>query len=102
MRFHQALAGRAGSPRVDETVRHLLAELRLVFHVMSAPREFHEPYLRENRRIYHLLASGDVPAAAAALGACLDTAEKQLTSAYAGRGPASAAATSTGATGTPR
>jgi DNA-binding GntR family transcriptional regulator len=92
MSFHQALAGLAGSPRVDETVRHLLAELRLVFHVMSAPREFHEPYLRENRRIYHLLAAGDVAGAAAALAEYLDAAEKQLTQAYAERG----------ATGAPR
>lgn len=95
MRFHQALAGLAGSPRVDETVRHLLAELRLVFHVMRAPREFHETYLRENRRIYHLLAAGDVPGAGKVLADYLDAAEKQLTRAYAEQGSASAADTAT-------
>src|SRR6266511_716501 len=69
MRFHQAVAALAGSPRVDETMRRVLAELRLVFHVMQAPREFHEPYLRNNREIYQLLAVGQTLAAAAAVQA---------------------------------
>lgn len=37
MRFHEALAALAASPRVNETMRQLLAELRLAFHVMSRP-----------------------------------------------------------------
>jgi DNA-binding GntR family transcriptional regulator len=82
MHFHQAIAGLAGSRRVSETVRRLLAELRLVFLVMSAPREFHEPYLRTNREIYELLAAGRADAADAALAAYLDAAERQLLAAF--------------------
>lgn len=83
MHFHQSLAAIAGSPRIDQAMRHVLAELRLVFHVMAAPRTFHEPYLAENRRILELLEAGDLDAAERALSVYLDSAEKQLTAAYA-------------------
>ncbi|QXJ20608.1 GntR family transcriptional regulator [Actinomadura graeca] len=80
--FHQALAALVGSPRVDEMTRHLLAEMRLVFHEMGSPREFHEPYLARNRRIHDLLAAGAVQDAERELRAYLDDAEAQLTTAY--------------------
>lgn len=86
MRFHQAVAALAGSPRVEEAMRHVLAELRLVFHVMAAPRTFHEPYLAENRRILDLLESGEAGAAAETLERYLTAAEEQLTEAYAATG----------------
>lgn len=86
MRFHQALAALAGSPRVDETMRQLLAELRLAFHVMAWPREFHEPYLRENRAIADLLAAGSTSAAVERLDTYFDSAETQLVEAYRSRG----------------
>ncbi|MBO2462203.1 GntR family transcriptional regulator [Actinomadura violacea] len=82
IRFHQALAALVGSPRVDEMTRHLLAEMRLVFHEMGSPREFHEPYLARNRRLYDLLERGDTGAAEAELRSYLDDAEAQLTKAY--------------------
>jgi DNA-binding GntR family transcriptional regulator len=88
MRFHQAVAGLAGSRRVSEAVRRLLAELRLVFSVMSAPRQFHEPYLVFNREIYTLLAAGDAEAAQTAMGGYLDAAEAQLLDAYTASGTA--------------
>jgi len=97
MHFHRALVGLAGSPRMDEAIRQLLAELRLVFHVMEPPREFHEPYVRENRRIYHLLAAGDIAGARAALADYLDLAEKQLVEAYSERAAAVDTATRRGA-----
>lgn len=83
MRFHQALAALADSPRVDEAMRHLLAELRLVFHVMAAPKTFHEAYLAENRRLLDLLVAGSYAEAARALESYLSAAESQLTEAYA-------------------
>lgn len=83
MRFHQSLAALSGSPRVEEAMRHVLAELRLVFHVMAAPQTFHEPYLADNRRILDLLESGEPDAAATALERYLTAAEEQLTAAYA-------------------
>jgi DNA-binding GntR family transcriptional regulator len=86
MHFHQAIASLAGSPRTDEAMRRVLAELRLVFHVMDAPRTFHERYLPGNRAIADLLAAGDFEAAERELGAYLDAAEAQLVEAYGQQG----------------
>lgn len=83
MRFHRAVAALAESPRIDESMRHVLAELRLVFHVMAAPQTFHEPYLSDNRTILELLEAGDLDGAERALAGYLDTAEAQLAAAYA-------------------
>jgi len=82
MHFHQAVAALAQSPRVTEAMGHLLAELRLVFHVMDAPRAFHQVYLPQNRAILEQLAAGDLAGAESAIGAYLDTAEAQLLAAY--------------------
>ena len=49
LHFHQAIGALAQSPRVDEMMRRALAELRLVFHAMTDPEEFHGPYLGRNR-----------------------------------------------------
>lgn len=83
MHFHQAVSALAQSPRVDEAVGHLLAELRLVFHVMVVPQAFHESYLPDNRAILELLAAQEFAAAETALATYLDTAEAQLVAAYA-------------------
>ncbi|MES9609642.1 FCD domain-containing protein [Actinomadura sp. NPDC000929] len=87
IRFHEAIAGLVGSPRVDEMIRHLLAEMRLVFHEMGSPREFHEPYLARNRRIHDLLARGDFAEAERELRSYLDDAESQLSAAYREKAP---------------
>lgn len=78
MRFHQALVALARSTRADEAMRHLLAELRLVFHVMADPHTFHQPYLAGNRELLGLLGSGRYADAETALTAYLDRAEEQL------------------------
>jgi DNA-binding GntR family transcriptional regulator len=83
MYFHQAVAALAASRRVDETMRHVLAELRLVFHVMARHRRFHEPYLAGNRELYRLLVAGDQDAAERRLSDYLDAAERQLVDAFA-------------------
>jgi DNA-binding GntR family transcriptional regulator len=83
MHFHQAIAALAGSRRVDETMRQVLAELRLVFHVMARHRRFHEPYLSGNRELYALLAAGDLAGAQLRLASYLDAAERQLVEAFA-------------------
>lgn len=85
MRFHEALAALAGSPRVDELMRALLAELRLVFHVMDEPRPFHEPYLAGNRAIAELVVAGRAADADRALAEYLGLAEQQLLEAFAAR-----------------
>jgi DNA-binding GntR family transcriptional regulator len=86
MHFHRAVGALLGSPRADETMRQLLAELRLVFHVMAAPRDFHAPYLDRNREISGLLAAGRHGAAADALAVYFDDAERQLLDAFTALG----------------
>lgn len=82
MRFHQAVSALAESPRLEEAMGHLLAELRLVFHVMRAPQAFHEAYLVDNRAILELLTAEDFDAAESAMATYLDTAEAHLVEAY--------------------
>ncbi|ARQ71533.1 GntR family transcriptional regulator [Streptomyces marincola] len=85
IRFHQELVALAGSPRTNEVMRGILAELRLVFHVMEDPRRFHEPYLPRNREILRALAAGDAAGAEALLAAYLDDSRRQLAEAYGRR-----------------
>ncbi len=84
--FHQALVALADSPRLDELMRGLLAELRLVVQVMDNPRWYHEPCLPRNERIVDALAAGDGPGAAEQLREYLTDAEQQLVEAYTNRG----------------
>lgn len=81
--FHQAITAAAGSPRIDELMGGVLAELRLVFHVVDNPRWFHEPYLSRNREILGALERGNGAQAERLLAAYLDDAEQQLVAAYA-------------------
>ncbi|MEU3192790.1 GntR family transcriptional regulator [Streptomyces sp. NPDC006992] len=85
MRFHQGLVQLAGSPRTDEMMRGVLAELRLVFQVMDDPRRFHEPYLPRNEQILRTLRDGDGPGAERLLADYLDDSRRQLAEAYARR-----------------
>jgi DNA-binding GntR family transcriptional regulator len=88
IRFHQEIVAVAGSPRLDELMRGVLAELRLVFHVMANPRWFHEPYLSRNRDILAALERGNGVEAEHLLATYLDAAERQLVEAYTARRPA--------------
>lgn len=81
-RFHQALVALNQSPRLDESMRHLLAELRLVFHVMKNHRSFHEPFVARNRELLGLIAAGRSEEAARYLESYLDEAERMLLRAY--------------------
>jgi DNA-binding GntR family transcriptional regulator len=83
--FHRAITALAASPRVDELMGALGAELRLVFHTMPDTRALHEPYLPRNREILARLEAGDGPEAARLLEAYLDDAESALLSHLAGR-----------------
>ncbi|MEU4091413.1 GntR family transcriptional regulator [Streptomyces sp. NPDC026673] len=80
--FHQAVADLARSTRLSELMTGVLAELRLAFHVMDDPREFHEPYLGGNRRILSALEAADLVKAELLLASYLDDAEKQLVRRY--------------------
>ena len=79
--FHRAVVALAGSPRLDAQMELLLAEMRLVFHRMDRPGDFHLPYLAENAVIAEHLAAGRRAGAAAALAGYLEGAEKQLVAA---------------------
>ncbi len=83
--FHQALVALAGSPRLADLMRGILAELRLVFHVMADPRRFHEPYLARNREILTRIQAGDAAGADQMLAEYLADAERQLVDAYAAK-----------------
>ncbi|KOT59401.1 MULTISPECIES: GntR family transcriptional regulator [Streptomyces] len=85
LRFHQAVVGLAGSPRMDELMRGVLAELRLVFHVMDDPRRFHAPYLTRNRQILEALEAGEAAEAERLLESYLEDSRAQLSGAYAQR-----------------
>ncbi|MDF5758131.1 GntR family transcriptional regulator [Spongiactinospora sp. TRM90649] len=82
IRFHQALARMNDSQRLDDVMRQLLAELRLVFHVMIDPRSFHGPFVPRNQELVALLAAGETDRAARALESYLDDAEALLIEAY--------------------
>jgi DNA-binding GntR family transcriptional regulator len=82
--FHRALVAMAASPRLEQQMKLLLAEMRLVFHRMTGVREFHEPYLDRNDRIAGLLEAGLREQAATEVEEYLGVAEKQILDALAG------------------
>ncbi len=82
LHFHQAIGALAQSARVDEMMRRALAELRLVFHAMTDPEQFHAPYLGRNRVIAGLVDAGRGEEAEHELYAYLTDAEKQLLAVY--------------------
>lgn len=87
MVFHQAITALAGSPRMNELMRGVLAELRLHFHSMPDRRRLHEPYLERNREILSVIETGDGPAAERLLHKYLDDSEHQLVEAYQAAAP---------------
>ncbi|WP_028934952.1 GntR family transcriptional regulator [Pseudonocardia spinosispora] len=80
--FHEEMVALAGSDRITELMRGVLAELRLVFHVMDNPRWFHEPYLARNEEILDALREGNGARADELLYKYLDDAERQLVETY--------------------
>ncbi|GLZ80420.1 GntR family transcriptional regulator [Actinorhabdospora filicis] len=68
--FHRALVAR------------LAAELRLAFHGIATPEDFHAPYLARNERLLELLSTGDLDAAARELADYLDEALERLASVH--------------------
>ncbi|UYQ61013.1 GntR family transcriptional regulator [Streptomyces peucetius] len=81
--FHRELVALAGSPRTDELMRSVLAELRLAFHVVDDPRGLHQPYLVRNREILETLRAGRREEARTLLDAYLDDSRAQLVLTYA-------------------
>jgi DNA-binding GntR family transcriptional regulator len=88
MEFHRALVALAGSPRVDEVVRRLLAEMRLAFHGVDAPQDLFEPFIARNREIADLIAAQETGRAADRLSEYLRDSEHRLVAAYRERATA--------------
>ena len=63
-------------------MRRALAELRLIFHVMADPHQFHAPYLERNRIIAEAIVLGDGARAEAELRSYLADAERQILAVY--------------------
>ncbi|WP_326847399.1 GntR family transcriptional regulator [Streptomyces kaniharaensis] len=74
LHFHQAVAGLAGSERIDECMARLVAELRLAFAAVASARGLHEPFLRRNQTLAGLLESGEIDDAEVELTRYLDDA----------------------------
>lgn len=88
LQFHQELVALARSPRLDDLMRRLLAELRLAFHIMSSSRQFHEPYVLRNRNLVTMLQRGRTEDASRELQAYLADALSQLLAAFDDEGTA--------------
>ncbi|QWZ10410.1 GntR family transcriptional regulator [Nocardioides panacis] len=82
--FHRAVVALAGSTRLDAQMDLLLAEMRLFFHQMNQPGDFHQPYLTENAAITDLVEAGRATEAAHRLDDYLASAEHQLVTAFGG------------------
>ena len=63
-------------------MRRALAELRLVFHAMTDPEQFHRPYVESNRLIAELVTRGPRRRGGEELRAYLTDAEWQLLAVY--------------------
>lgn len=83
LQFHQAIAGLAGSPRIDELMQRVLAEFCLAFAAIAESRELHEPYLERNANIYRMLLAGEAARAELELDLYLAEAEAQFAAAFA-------------------
>ncbi|MGA5820219.1 GntR family transcriptional regulator [Kitasatospora sp. NPDC094028] len=88
LHFHRAVAGLAGSGRIDECMARLMAELRLAFAAVRSARAFHEPFLRRNQALAGLLESGEIDDAEVELTGYLDDARAVIVRAMAERGQA--------------
>ena len=83
--FHRELVALAGSPRIDECMRTVLAELRLAFHALNDPQALHSPYLERNRALLKTLERGDVALAEQLLEDYLAHSSTNLTRATSGQ-----------------
>lgn len=79
--FHRELTA-LGSTRIVALMQSIWNEMRLAFHVVGRPDDFHGSYLERNRFILDALATRGGPVAAAMLQTYLDEAEQQVLAAY--------------------
>lgn len=78
LHFHQAVADLAGSERISETMRQVLAETRLFFGLNENSRAFYGPFIDRHERILRDLREGRFSRAEAELDRYLKDAQAQL------------------------
>jgi DNA-binding GntR family transcriptional regulator len=76
--FHQQIVRLLGSALVDEFFKTILAQLRLVFAVAPIERQFQQPWIVKDRRLFELLRAGNNDEAAKMLTGYLDESERAL------------------------
>ncbi|PRY16836.1 GntR family transcriptional regulator [Kineococcus rhizosphaerae] len=79
--FHRALTA-LGSVRVEALMQSIWNEMRLAFHVVGRPDEFHGTYLARNHVVLDTLVQRGGVAAAKELRTYLDEAEQRVLRAY--------------------
>lgn len=82
MHFHRSLVSLAGSPRLDVTMRRLMAELRLVFAVIADPQSLYEPFVVRNADLLGMLEAGKFEEGASFLRDYLRDSEGQILAAF--------------------
>ncbi|MEZ0166666.1 GntR family transcriptional regulator [Kineococcus sp. LSe6-4] len=82
--FHRALVA-LGSVRVAALLQSVWHEVRLAFHLVERPGEFHADYLRRNHALLDTLREHGGVVAAQELRAYLDEAEARVLQAHRGR-----------------
>lgn len=82
VRFHQALVGLAGSPRLDELIEGLMAEFRLAYARMDDTQQFHRGFLDRNEALADLIGAGEIGSAVIELEKYLHDSERALVAAY--------------------
>lgn len=76
--FHREVVGLTGSETLQALMDRVLAEMRLVFHAMSAAPDFHSHYVDRNVQLVKRLRAGESQRAAEELRDYLDAAEAEL------------------------
>lgn len=82
--FHRALTA-LGSVRIEGLMQSIWNEMRLAFHVVGSPEDFHGSYLARNHVVLDTLLERGGVAAARELRSYLDEAEGRVLQAYRDR-----------------
>lgn len=83
IRFHEALVGLVGSPRLNDLISGILAEFRLAYAVMRDTEKFHQRFLELHSPVADAVSAGDLEHAADLLERYLRQAEQQVLAVYA-------------------
>jgi DNA-binding GntR family transcriptional regulator len=80
--FHRAVVALADSPRMNDAMQRVLAQMRLVFQSRGDQKQLHAPYLGRNRLIFDLIRERRFKDAERELARYLDEGERRLLVSY--------------------